>query len=189
MAGKNSNDTFSAIMDDLQAIAAEAITKAAKKAQEDIMNEADNYLQRYYSGYKPKKYKRTKSLKKAIKSIYKDNGIGKGGSIEIGVEYDASSLIGAYKSNSWYHQTGTTWIPRSSGLFDPDSQNNGISSPSWILENYMEGIHKWGDGPGEQHRDIESTNALMEKFFNTQLPNRINQYIGDELFRVITSRL
>lgn len=188
MAGKNENDVFAAILKDCQAIAAKAITNAAKKAQEDIIKEADKYLQNYYR-WKPKRYKRTYQLQKAIKPIFKNNGIENGGSIEIGVEYDASALIGAYKSNSWYHQTGTFWISKSNGLFDYDSQNNGIPSPSWILDNYMSGIHKWGDGRNEQHQDAESTDKLMQRFFNTQLRDHINQYIGKELFNVITSKL
>ena len=48
MAGKSVNSAFAAILNDCEAIAAEAITKAAKKAQDDIMKEADKYLQNYY---------------------------------------------------------------------------------------------------------------------------------------------
>ena len=174
---------FAAIMKDCQAIAAEAVKSAAMKAQDDIIAEADKYLQYYYDSYKPKKYKRTKQLKNAIKPIFKDNGFGNGGSIEIGVKYDASPLMNAYHSNSWYHKSGTHWIARPSGDFDFDSQNNGIPEAEWILDNFLRGQH------GGAQQDFNSTNTLMLDFFDNELPNRINQYVQESLFGAITSRL
>ena len=182
MAVQGFDDVFAAIIQDCQAIAAEAVKNAAIKTQKDILKEADDYLQRYYSNYKPKRYKRTYQLKNAIKPIIKDHSTSKGISIEVGVEYNAGALKNYY-SNSWYHQTGTHWIGKDSGDFDFDSQNNGIPEPAWILNNFLEGIHPWAQTDGE------STNSLMEDFFDVQLPNRIGQYVQEELFAAIARRL
>ena len=189
MAG-GMDDVFENIMKDYQAIAAEAIKSAAKKTQLDIVKEADKYLQMYYSKHKPRRYKRTNQLKNAIKPIFIDKSTGTNIDIEVGVKYDATALISKYHSNSWYHQTGTHWISRNSGDFDFDSQNNGIPQPEWILDNFLLGIHKWGDGPNEKVEHTESsTNTLMQSFFDTQLPNRIDDYMQNELINVIISKL
>ena len=190
MASGSLGAAFDDIINDYQSVAANAIKKAAAKAQADIMNEADDYLKTYYSSYKKKRYKRTYQLKNAIKSAYKDNSTDGHIDIEIGVRYDPSALIGKYYSNSWYHQGGTKWISRNSGDFDFDSQNNGIPEPAWILDNFLLGIHKWGDGENEMFEHSEtSTNTLMQQFFEVQLPKRIDEYMQNELLNAITSRL
>ena len=189
MAG-GMDDVFANIMSDYQAIAAAAIKSAAKKAQADIVQEADRYLRLYYSSYKPSRYKRTNQLKNAIKPIFIDKSSGSNIDITIGIEYSADALIGKYHSNSWYHQSGTHWIDRSSGDFDFDSQNNGIPQPEWILENFLTGVHQWGDGSNEKFEHSESsTNTLMQEFFNVHLPKRIDEYMQNELINVIASKL
>ena len=189
MAGQNINDAFAAILQDCQAIAVEAVKNAAKKTQNDIVKEANSYLQKYYSNYKPTMYKRTYRLKRAIFPVWIDRSNANGISIEVGVQYKSSALVGTYRSNSWYHQNGDEWISRGRGDFNFNSPNNGIPEPDWILENFLEGLHKWGDKPGQYKQDSESTNSLMEDFFNTQLPNRIEQYVQEELLNSIINKL
>jgi hypothetical protein len=53
------------------------------------------------------------------------------------------------------------------------------------LENYLEGIHPWAQNDG----DAKSTHTLMEKFFDNELPNKINQYVEDSFFDAIINRL
>lgn len=183
MAGQNLDAAFTSIIKDCQAIAIEAVGNAAKQVHVDIINEAESYLQKYYDNYKPKRYKRTKYLKNAITPIFEQSIGKKSASFEIGVEYDSSKLVGHYRSNSRYHQSGDTWISRTGSGFDFGSQNNGIPQPDWILTNFLEGEH------GGYHKDSESTNSLMEEFFDVQLPKRIEQYVQNELFAAITSRL
>lgn len=182
MAVQDFDAVFAAIISDCQAVAAEAVKNAAKKTQADIIKEADDYLQRYYRNYTPKRYKRTNQLKNAIKPIIEDHSTGAKISIEVGVEYNSGALKGYY-SNSWYHQTGTHWIGRDSGDFDFDSQNNGIPEPEWIMNNFLEGIHPWAQ------EDRESTNSLMKEFFDVQLAGRIDKYVQEELFAAIARRL
>ena len=181
MAGQSIDAVFDGIIKDCQAIAAEAVKNAAKKVQDDVLKEAENYLQKYYSNYSPKRYKRTYSLQKAITPILEDKSNGKAISIEVGVEYDSSKLKGIYHSNSRWHQSGDVW--RSVTDYSKFSSNNGIPEPGWILNNFLEGIHPWAQ------TDAESTDSLMKEFFDTQLSNRIQQYVQDGLFNAITSRL
>lgn len=182
--------SFKSIVDDYQVVVSEAIKKAAAKAQEDIIKEADDYLQKYYAGHRPRRYKRTYQLKNAIKPIFNDNSTSGTIDIEIGVRYDSNALRGAYHSNSWYHQSGTNWIGRNSADFDWDSQNNGIPQPEWIMDNFLLGIHQWGDGDGEKKEHAAtSTNTLMQEFFDIHLPKRIDEYTQTELLNAITSRL
>lgn len=182
MAVQGLDAAFAAIIKDCQAIAVEAVKNAANKTQKDILKEADNYLQRYYRNYTPKRYKRTYQLKNAIRPVFEDKSGPNGISIEVGVEYNSGALKGYY-SNSWYHQTGTHWISRDSGDFDFDSQNNGIPEPEWIMNNFLEGIHPWAQD------DSESTNSLMKEFFDVQLASRIEKYVQEELLAAIARRL
>lgn len=181
MAGRSIDDAFAAILKDCQAIAVEAVQNAAKKTQKDILKEADDYLQRYYNNYRPKRYKRTKQLKNAITPVFENRSTGDNISIEFGVEYDSSKLVGLYKSKSRFHQSGEDWKP----VLDHSvfSSDNGIPEPGWILGNFLEGVHPLAQ------KDSESTDSLMREFFDTQLPNRIQQYVQDELFNAITSIL
>lgn len=182
MAVKGIDAAFASIIKDCQNVAVEAVKNAASKTQKDILKEADDYLQKYYNNYKPKQYRRTYQLQKAITPIFEDRSASNGVSIEVGVEYNSGALKG-YHSNSWYHQSGTNWIARNDGGFDFDSQNNGIPEPEWIMNNFLEGIHPWAQN------DSESTNSLMEEFFDVQLAGRIEQYVQEELFAAITRRL
>lgn len=181
MAVQGLDAAFAAIIKDCQAVAVEAVKNAAKKTQKDILKEADNYLQRYYSNYTPKRYKRTHQLQNAIKPVIEDHSTGASTSIEVGVEYDSSALKGAYRSNSRWHQSGGAW--KSVVDYTDFSSDNGIPEPEWIMGNFLEGIHPWAQTDGE------STNSLMEEFFDIQLAGRIEKYVQEELFAAITSRL
>lgn len=186
MAGQSIDAVFDGIIKDCQAIAAEAVKNAAKKVQDDVLKEAENYLQKYYSNYNPKRYRpRSKQLQKSITPVLEDHSSNASISIEVGVEYDSSKLKGAYHSNSPWHQSGNTWrvVTADRKKNGPFSSDNGIPEPEWIMNNFLEGVHPWAQ------RDKDSTDSLMKKFFDTQLPNRIGQYVQDELFSVIISRL
>lgn len=187
MAGKSIDDVFADILKDCKTVAVDAIKGAAKKTQKDILKEAHSCLDEYYK-YKPKMYKRTYQLQNAIIPVFEEYSTGDMISIEVGVDYDSAPLVGKYKSNSWYHQSGDKWIGKSSSGFDFDSQNNGIPDAEWILDNFLQGIHKWGDGPNEYHQDAQSTDSLMEQFFESELPGRISQYVEEEVIEAILNR-
>lgn len=180
MAG-NIDDVFAAIIKDCQAVAAEAVKNAAKKAQKDVIKESYRYLAKYYANYHPIRYKRTKSLHKAIVPVIENHSTKDGISIEVGVEYDSAKLKGIYWSGSSWHQSGNIWKPVQS--FETFSSDHGIPEPDWILNNFLEGEH------GGYQQDNESTESLMEKFFDVKLKKRVQQYVNDELFNAITRRL
>lgn len=181
MAGQNIGGAFSDLLKDGKAIAVQAIKKAAHQAQDDVIKEAKNYLQEYYGNYTPKQYKRTYRLKRAIMPYWADRSTGDHFSIEIGVQYNASALKGAYRSNSAYHQSGGAWIP----VVDKSefSSDNGIPEPEWILNNFLYGVHPWAQ------QDSTYTDVLMEYFLENELPSRLDSYIQSAFFSAITSRL
>lgn len=183
MAETNIDAVFATIVKDCQAIAIKSVKNAAKTAQDDILKEANSYLQLYYNNYNPRRYRRTNRLKRAILPYWADKTNKNGVSIEVGVQYNFSALKGIYKSNSWYHQNGDTWIDRMRGDFNFNSPNNGVPEPEWILDNFLKGEH------GGAQRDFNGTYTLMPKFLEKQLPDKINQYVQNELFDTITSRL
>ena len=51
MAVKNIDDAFDAVLNDCKAVAVEAVKNAAKRVQNDIVEEAKDYLERYYKNY------------------------------------------------------------------------------------------------------------------------------------------
>lgn len=169
------------ILNDSKQMAIQAIKKAAHQAQDDVIAEAKTYLQEYYGNYTPKAYKRTYRLKRAIMPYWADRSSSGHLSIEVGVQYKASALKGAYHSNSAYHQSGGAW--RSVTNHADFSSDNGIPEPEWILNNFLHGIHPWAQ------QDFNATYTLMDEFLDNELPARIDSYIQSAFFGAITSRL
>ena len=181
MADKSVNDFFNDILENCKEIAKSAVVGAASKVHDDIIKEANSYLQMYYNNYTPKSYRRKYNLKKAIVPVF-ENESNKGKiSYTVGVEYSAWKLEGLYKSNSRFHQSGNTW--KSVKDHSKLTTDNGVPEPEWILNNFLEGVHPWAQD------DAQSTDTLMREFFNNQLPDRISEYVQQELFNKITSRL
>lgn len=184
--GNSIEGVLNDILKDYKAIALEAVKDAAHKGQEDIMKEAKNYLDDYYNSYSPRMYKRKYALKRAIMPYWADRSNGNSVSITIGVQYNASALKGAYKSNSAYHQSGGSWkvvpdnVKRSSDLFSSDF---GTPDPNWILDNYLKGEH------GGYYNDGQGTEEKMNRFFDNELPARIERYMQTALFSAIANRL
>jgi hypothetical protein len=54
-------------------------------------------------------------------------------------------------------------------------QDNGIPEPEWILNNYLQGIHPWGQ------TDKESTDTTMTRFFQQDLPDKAGDMIYGEM--------
>lgn len=179
---KTADQVLNDIINDWRSIAKEAIENTAKRLQKDILKEADDYLMKYYKNYMPKSYKRTNSLKHAIFPYWADKSNHDKFSIEIGVRYDSSALQNIYKSNSKYHISGDKWISRTQGDFNFKSGDNGIPEPDWILDNFLKGEH------GGYQQDNESTNSLMEKFFDTKAKHLFDVYIEDEFYNAIIKR-
>ena len=181
---KTVDQVFNDIIKDWRAITFETIENASNRIQKDILEEAENYLHKYYYNFTPELYDRTYSLKKAMLPYTKHKSTKGNISIEVGVQYRSSALKGAYWSNSKFHQSGDVWKPINAfETFKDRGSDNGIPEPDWILDNFLKGDH------GGYQQDNESTNTLMEKFFDKQVPHLIKTYIEDELYKAITKRL
>lgn len=181
MAATNIDEIFSQIQKDFVELSKNAARKAADKAQKEIRAKADKFIKEYYA-YSPKVYKRTYSLYKLVENYYAESDSGNGIEIEFGIKYNPSNISGVHRSNSWYHQTGTRWIPRLSDDFDFDSQNNGIPSATWITNKFIEGIHpsgRIGDDGGIS--DGMSPDTKMQQFFDTELEDLVISYINKSL--------
>jgi hypothetical protein len=196
---KDFNQIFDDILKDTTSVAVAAIKNASKQVQKEVCEQAEKNLQIYYKSYSPKRYKRTNSLRRAILPYYADRSNSKNICIEVGVQYKSSALVGAYRSNSWYHQGGNDWVSRDDEGFNWDSRNNGIPQPDWILENFLEGVH-----PVTKIRKVadeydsfiytyspvktRSQSSLMEDFFNNVLIHKIDGYVASAIEGAILSK-
>ena len=185
MASTNGDQIWSQIEDDFAELLKAAAKEAATKAQKDIRKKADKFIKEYYA-YQPKMYTdRQYSLYKLVENYYKETAKSDGIEIEFGIKYNPSKISGKHKSNSWYHQTGTHWIPRDSGDFDWDSQNHGIPEAAWITNKFLEGVHpsgRIGDNGGIADQ-YGSPDERMQEFFDNELGDMIDQYISSSLLK------
>lgn len=184
--GNGVEGVLNEILRDYKAIALAAVKEAAHKGQDDIMKEAKQYLQEYYSNYTPSMYQRKHALRRAIMPYWADRSSSSSASITIGVQYNAGALNGAYTSNSKYHKSGGEWkvvpdnVRYNSDLFSSDF---GTPESDWILENYLQGEH------GGYYNDGMGTEEKMNKFLDNELPARIEKYMQEALISAISSRL
>ena len=195
---KDFSKIFDDILSDTTSVAVAAIKNASKQVQKDVCEQAEKNLQTYYRNYSPKRYKRTNRLRRAILPYYADRSNSKNICIEVGVQYKSSALVGAYRSNSWYHKSGSNWISRADDGFNFNSSNNGIPQPEWILDNFLEGIHpitkitKGFDGNSEYvyspKKDNKSQFDLMEDFYNNILKHKIDSYVSSAIENAILSK-
>ena len=185
MASTDINKAFNEIKKDFVKIAKEAAKDAAERAQKDIRQKADEFIDDYYDEYQPEVYRRKYALYKLVEGVYKEHETKKGLMIEFGVQYNSSNITGVHKSNSWYRQSGTHWIPRLSGDFDFDSANNGIPEAPWIMDKFIHGIHPSGyigDGGGFK---FKSPDAKMQSYFDKHLDKKLKSYMNDALMSAV----
>lgn len=189
MAATNIDEIFNNIEKDFVKLSTDAARSAANKAQKDIREKADRFIDEYYASYDQKWYRRKYTLYKLVQNYYKESKNSKGLKIEFGVKYDASKIAGLHKSNSWWHQLGDEWISRSDkGRFNSNSQDNGILSPEWITNNFLEGIHPSGKlGDKDGIKDSMSPDDKMQNFFDTELDNLIYGYMNKHLLDAVAS--
>lgn len=190
--GNNIEAFVAKILDDYENIILEATREAAHKGQEDVMKEAEQYLQEYYQ-WQPAMYKRTHRLKHAMSPYEKESVQGDSAIMTIGVEYDPGALKGFYKSGSKWHQSGDVWrsvretfgslyskSTRESSLYF--SSDFGTPEPHWILENYLQGEH------GGYHKDAMGTADKLNRFIDNELPSRIEGYMQSAIMGALKSR-
>ena len=186
----NLGKIFDQLAKNSKALAVESMEKSMQKAYKLSIAEAQSCLKRYYDSYTPKYYKRTKSLWKAVKgSPPQHKTTGKTHEISFAIVYNSSFLNGIYTSNSWYHQAGGEW--KSVAQHQTFNQNNGIPDSGWILENYLYGIHPRYVGTPETGisnnsvQDGRTTMDDMTKFFQQELPSKIEDIVNDAMEHAI----
>ena len=178
--------SFDAIFDELKKdfikLSKDAAKKAAIKAQPDIEEKADQFIDEYYD-YKPKRYKRKYALYNLIQQYYKESETSDGILITFGIEYVPSKIKGVHRSNSWYHQSGDKWrsVTQIGGGGLSQSQDNGIPEPEWITERFLAGEHPWGQ------TDSQSPDDKMQEFFDAELENLVAGYASSALFDAIST--
>lgn len=125
----NSNKTFDKAIDELlenyESVIKDAVVYATDRVCEDVYRHAMSCLESYYESYIPNSYDRTDRLWQAILP-YAEQPRKHGGywwSV-VGVEYDSSKLDGIYRGSNKY----------------------GSPDGSWVLENYLKGIHPATNG-------------------------------------------
>lgn len=185
MASTNVDKIFRQIEKDFVKLAKDAAREAANRAQTDVERKADQFIDEYYGEYSPNRYMRKHALYNLIEPVYEEFDSKKGITIEFGVKYNASNIEGVHKSNSWYHQSGDHWIPRLSGDFDFDSQNNGIPQAEWITEKFLSGIHPSGQVGDDGGKKFVSPDEKMQAFFDTELNSKLTSYMNEALLGAV----
>lgn len=115
-----------------------AVQKATDIACEDIYNFSMSCIERYYENYIPSSYDRTDSLWRALVPIAEVKNSGNKIVSTVGVEYNPSVLEGVYQSGS----------EKYGAKKDKDGHivEYGHPEGSWVLENYLMGIHPTTNG-------------------------------------------
>lgn len=144
-----------------------AVEQATNAACEDVYKYSMSVLERYYDNYMPSRYNRTDNLWKTAIPIAKVEDIGDVIIGTFGVGYDPSVLDGVYDG----------------------SQKYGHPDGSWVLENYLMGIHPRTDGsriPGGGNYELEkwidsiSPDEYLKKYLQlrkVKLANDVNDYL------------
>ena len=188
MASTNIDRVFEQIKKDFVEISKAAARNAATKAQKDIKEKADRFIDEYYD-YDPVWYhNRKKSLYKLVEKVYYEVPSQDGITITFGVRYNPSNIDGIHKSYSPRHKSGNKWISRErdKGQFKFDSGDNGIPEAEWITEKFIEGIHPSGKlGDEDGIRDLKSPDEKMQDFFDTELNNLVSSYMNKYLLSYI----
>ena len=181
MAATNIDEVFKKIEKDFVELSKTAARNAATKAQKDIAEKADKFIDEYYASYKPSWYNRKKHLYKLVQKYYQERQLKRGIVIEFGVQYTPSKIRGLHKSYSPYHKGGSRWVSRMRDAdgFHFDAGDNGIPEAEWITEKFLEGIHpsgKLGDEDGIQ--DAQSPDEKMQHFFDKELSDLVMTYMN-----------
>lgn len=171
---KNSTvtDILQELKEDYKNVLFGAVKQAVNKAAEDVYKFSMSVLDLYYENYIPSRYERTDSLWKTASPIAKTENRGDIIIGTFGVEYDPSVIDSAYSgSMRWTFVDG-----------------------SWVLENYLMGIHPRTDGskvPGGGNYEAEkwvdpiSPDEYLRKYL-TRHVKKVQNNVNDYLISYIT---
>jgi hypothetical protein len=188
MAATNIDEVFKKIEKDFVELSKTAARNAATKAQKDIKEKADKFIDEYYRSYEPVWYNRKKHLYKLVQKYYQEKQQKKGLVIEFGIQYTPSKIYGLHKSYSPYHKGGTKWVSRRNNPrdFHFDAGDNGIPEATWITDKFLEGIHPSGKlGDEDGIKDRQSPDEKMQKFFDKELGDLVMRYMNKYLLDLV----
>lgn len=151
MAKRTLESAIDELMKNYESALKEAVEYASNEAVKDIYKESISCLERYYDSYDPTSYERTDSLWRAIVPCLTIQQDKDKITSSVGVEYDAARIDGVYYGSKKYSPADS----------------------SWILDNYLRGIHPATDGssiPGEafyyENVDTISPTEHMTAYLN-----------------------
>ena len=158
-------DILQELKKDHKTVLIKAVEQATNDACEDVYKFSMSVLERYYENYMPSRYDRTDNLWRAAIPIAKVEDMGDMIIGTFGVEYDPSVLDGVYDG----------------------SQKYGHPDGSWVLENYLMGIHPATNGGRTTDtaiytpwQDMISPDEYLKKYLQlrkTKLANDVNDYL------------
>lgn len=163
------NDILQELKKDYKKVLLEAVKQATNTACEDIYKFSMSVLDRYYDNYPPSIYNRTDNLWKATVPIGEVEDLGDVIAGTFGVEYDPSVLDGVYDG----------------------SQKYGHPDGSWVLENYLMGIHPATNGGRTTEttiympwQDAISPDSYLKRYLKLR-QKKLENDVNDYLFRYI----
>ena len=160
-------DILQELKKDYKSVLLKAVEHATDIACEDMYKFSMSVLDRYYDSYMPSRYDRTDQLWQTAIPVAKVENMGDVIIGTFGVDYDPSVLEGVYNG----------------------SQKYGHPDGSWVLENFLMGIHPRTDGsrvPGggnyeaEKWIDPVSPDEYLKKYLGLRakkFENDVNEYL------------
>lgn len=125
----NLNAAMEELRNNYRQVLKEAVQYATKEAKKDVHNKALTCLEEYYRNYLPTSYDpRSDSLRHAFLPYRSVRSTGNYLVSTVGIEYSASTL------DSY---AGTSYNA---------SKKYGRVDASWVIDNYLDGIHPTTDG-------------------------------------------
>lgn len=158
-------DILQELHKDYKTVLLRAVEQATDTACKDVYKFSMSVLERYYESYIPSRYDRTDNLWRAATPIAKVEDRGNIIVGTYGVEYDPSVLDGIYDGSKKY----------------------GSPDGSWILENYLMGIHPATNGssdpdtvvyvPWQDARSPDEYLTTYLRMYKKKFENNVNDYL------------
>lgn len=158
-------DILKELKKDYKTVLLKAVQEATNTACEDVYKFSMSVLDRYYENYIPSRHDRTENLWRATIPIAEVEDMGDIIIGTFGVGYDPSVLDGVYDGSQKYEH--------------PDG--------SWVLENYLMGIHPATNGGRTTEtsvytpwQDTVSPDSYLKKYlalYKKKFDNNVNNYL------------
>lgn len=147
MASTTLDQAIDKILENYEGALIAAMQHASEKAKDDIEIKAKSCLANYYGSYSPSIYGRTNRLESSFIPYLEIEQAGGHIRSSVGMGYWAFMLDGAYSGSR-------NWTP---------------VDGSWVLDNYLKGIHPRTDGstyPGAPYIPVssESPDSIMKEY-------------------------